>query len=316
MSDTKRLEYIDIAKGICMLLIMLGHCATGTPVRRSLFLITWIYSFHTTTFFVITGMLMAHIKEYDRPLKQVIFVNVKRLLLPYFIFQLLYMVWNCLANGMNFAFWMIKEVFILVDWDYASWFLLALFVSKTVVILIHKLCKDTKVTNSILMTVFFIGLVLTKANTEFAYGWLFRQMIRSLIGIGFIELGIILYSFDKYIDGKPVILISLVMSLLTSYLNGIVSTFNLRISNPILYTVSAVFGAIFVISISKVIKSGFFSFYGKESLLALGFHQIILRSFPFKSIFLWFVITPLTTLVMCIFAVLKKSLSLKGHTHH
>lgn len=306
MSNTKRLEHIDIAKGICMLLIMLGHCATGTPERHSIFLITWIYSFHTTTFFVITGMLMAHIKEYDRPFKQVMFVNAKRLLLPYFGFQCLYMVWFCIRNGMNNALWMFREIFLLVDWDYASWFLLVLFVSKTIVILIHKLCKDTKVTNIILMAVFFIGLVLTKSNKEFAFAWLFRQMIRSLIGIGFIEIGIVLYPFDKYIDGKTVIFLSLVMSLLTAYLNGIVSTFNLRISNPILYTISAVFGAIFTISISKVMKSRFFSFYGKESILALGLHQVILRSFPFKSIFLWFVITPLTTIGMYLFVILKR----------
>ena len=50
MNLTKRLDYIDIFKGICILLVVLGYCVSGIPHF-------YIYAFHVPLFFMISGYL-------------------------------------------------------------------------------------------------------------------------------------------------------------------------------------------------------------------------------------------------------------------
>lgn len=49
---------IDAAKGIAIILVVLGHVCTGIP-----WLVKWIYSFHMPLFFMISGYLREG-KEY------------------------------------------------------------------------------------------------------------------------------------------------------------------------------------------------------------------------------------------------------------
>ncbi len=56
----KRLEWIDIAKGIAIILVVLGH-ATGASIMGK-----YIYSFHMPLFFIISGMCFSKGK-YDFP---------------------------------------------------------------------------------------------------------------------------------------------------------------------------------------------------------------------------------------------------------
>lgn len=51
MSDKKRIEYIDVFKGIGILLMVIGHIGYGNIVR------TLIYGYHMPMFFFISGYL-------------------------------------------------------------------------------------------------------------------------------------------------------------------------------------------------------------------------------------------------------------------
>lgn len=48
---TKRIEYIDIARGMAMLLVILGHCFTSVDATLNKF----ILSFHMPLFFFLSG---------------------------------------------------------------------------------------------------------------------------------------------------------------------------------------------------------------------------------------------------------------------
>lgn len=50
----KRLEYIDIVKGIGIFLMVLGH--SYSEDNASL-IIKWLYSFHMPLFFIVSGVL-------------------------------------------------------------------------------------------------------------------------------------------------------------------------------------------------------------------------------------------------------------------
>lgn len=49
----KRVEWIDMAKGIGLLFVFLGHLKTP-------FLATWIYTFHMPLFFFLSGLVYNH----------------------------------------------------------------------------------------------------------------------------------------------------------------------------------------------------------------------------------------------------------------
>lgn len=50
--NNKRLDYLDVAKGIGILLVILGHCQLGRIGRAH----SLIYSFHMPLFFFISGV--------------------------------------------------------------------------------------------------------------------------------------------------------------------------------------------------------------------------------------------------------------------
>ena len=305
----KRLNFIDTAKGICMLLIILGHCVGQTDIRYNSFLITWIYSFHTTTFFIVTGMLMEHIKEYERPFAKSIISNAKRLLIPYFVFQILYSIWYCVMNGFSNIKWLLSDILLLVGWNYASWFLLALFIAKILTLTIYKTTKKKPIIYLLMITMFLIALLLCKLELNTPLYWIYQQGLRGLLGLGFIFIGIIFYHYKEYLNKTNILIVSLCISLISSFANSIVSIFFLVIGNPFLYVISAISGAIFILSLSHYIKNRFITFFSDESITAMGTHQLILWSFPFKSILLWFVVTPLTALAMYIVRIIKQHMN-------
>jgi len=89
----KRVTYLDLAKGIGIILVVLGHMENINAGLR-----TWISSFHMPLFFVISGMLIALKKEdlivtelnSKEGLKQLIAKKARGILIPYAWFSLIY----------------------------------------------------------------------------------------------------------------------------------------------------------------------------------------------------------------------------------
>ena len=54
--NNKRLDYLDVAKGIGILLVILGHCQLGRIGRAH----SLIYSFHMPLFFFISGVCFSN----------------------------------------------------------------------------------------------------------------------------------------------------------------------------------------------------------------------------------------------------------------
>lgn len=82
--EQKRLDYLDMAKGIGIFLVVLGHIEfiqEGT--------MKWIFSFHMPLFFVVGGVLF-RIKEEEKRLPGMTFVRKARgILIPYLSFSMI-----------------------------------------------------------------------------------------------------------------------------------------------------------------------------------------------------------------------------------
>lgn len=70
----KRIEYLDIARGIAIILMVIGH-VIGKNMARNL-----IFSFHMPLFIIVSGMFFR-----EKKIKDIIVNTIKKLILPYIV---------------------------------------------------------------------------------------------------------------------------------------------------------------------------------------------------------------------------------------
>jgi fucose 4-O-acetylase-like acetyltransferase len=114
--STERIEWIDIAKGIGIMLVVIGHL-----ISRDSYLGQFIGSFHMPLFFLLSGMCF-------RPEKYPTFLpflkkRVNQLLIPLLLFNLIIFLVDYLCFGFDKAF----EPFSEYHFHGAQWFIFVLF---------------------------------------------------------------------------------------------------------------------------------------------------------------------------------------------
>lgn len=77
----KRVEWIDILKGIGIFLIVWGHCGIGH------FAFSWFYHVHVPIFYIISGILLS-CKGYNISFMEQVKHSAKNLLFPYIGFSI------------------------------------------------------------------------------------------------------------------------------------------------------------------------------------------------------------------------------------
>lgn len=86
---SKRLDWIDIAKGIAIILVIVGHTVPNpSPLRHA------IFSFHMPVFFILAGYTFR-----PKPWGELLGGSVSRLLVPYLILALAWQVPTFLMSG-------------------------------------------------------------------------------------------------------------------------------------------------------------------------------------------------------------------------
>ena len=89
----KRYTEVDIARGVGILFVVLGHAIKQTQVSAGwIRVLTYIiYSFHMPLFFCLSGFVSSRILTMDRKQRQHFIADrAWRLLVPYFVIGLLY----------------------------------------------------------------------------------------------------------------------------------------------------------------------------------------------------------------------------------
>lgn len=150
---TKRLMWLDIAKGIACLLVIVGHTVSlESPLRH------YIFSFHMPLFFILAGFTFR-----PKPWREIVPSSVKRLLLPYL---LVFIIWDgrqllatpeafspqtLYSYAMMFLFASGTDV---VPFGYPAvgmiWFLAALFASRMIMNALARLADDKGLPFSVL----------------------------------------------------------------------------------------------------------------------------------------------------------------------
>ena len=130
MPTNQRLDYIDMAKGSAIALMVFGHTFStyqNTPIM------VWIYSFHMPVFFFLSGFMISRQKVVNSGQRISTFVQSRacRLLVPYAIIGFCYAPFKILLSkfaNKPYDVSTIWQMLIGINPDGELWFLYALFV--------------------------------------------------------------------------------------------------------------------------------------------------------------------------------------------
>ena len=280
--NSDRIHYIDTAKGIGILFVVIAHHLLGGDALRG-----WINSFHMPMFFMFTGFLMAHRNKTYKDDRQMIKEKAEHLLYPYFTFSILILVWYfvfyiILSNKPDEPLRYVLIKMVTTYGYHALWFLPALFFSTLLFLFINK-SQKSNLMFIILIIVggilgVFINIPITKKNL---FGWyILNYFTRIIIATGFIYLGSIWKFVDEKIQNKKIewvlIIVAFLCSVSLQYFNfNEVNLSSSRIGNPFLFYVLAVAGSVFIILLCKKLNlhSGILNFWGQNSLIIMAVHM-------------------------------------------
>lgn len=91
----ERLDYIDKAKGLLIMLAVVGHIWQAGVVHN------FIYAFHMPAFFVISGMLMRHTKSYEKTYSRFLIGRLYSFGVPFLFFEILGILTDILRHGVT-----------------------------------------------------------------------------------------------------------------------------------------------------------------------------------------------------------------------
>lgn len=270
---SNRLDYLDLSKGLAIILVVLGHIYQDNYIR------TWLYSFHIPLFFIISGMLLNYKNITNNNFLSILKTKIKSIMIPYFCFEVLnIIIW--FINNKEFTIsalrWNVIDTILLYAHG-TTWFLPCLFIAEIIFVTIRKTIKNDYFTiiTCVLITMLPFILNLGEGITLIVF--------RSCIALGFIGIGYFIYPIQKNINlSKIKISIIFCINIILCILNGRVDLYKITFNNVGLYFLCAFLGSISILMIFKNIKfNKSLSYFGKNSLIIMCVHNnliLILQS--------------------------------------
>ncbi len=208
----QRNDSLDIAKGIGIILVVLGH--TMSPVMEGHNIIEWLYSviytFHMPLFFFISGYVATKLVTQTTQKTELLKQRVIRLMIPYLTWAVIYLpMKTVMAQHVRFNDeykW--YSLFLGNNPDGQLWFLYVLFVLSVFMILFV-----TK-KNLIFFTFVFVTGSFLSALIPFSIGFTSITLTFSLYQAGFFFLGTMIstkFDYDKITKNTLVFILSLIV---------------------------------------------------------------------------------------------------------
>lgn len=307
-----RIDYIDITKGILILLVLVQHYSSAI---RSLGISTdfdngytaWhpaFLMFIMPCFFFVSG----YCSNFDIDCRSFYKKTLKCLVIPYVMFQLINCFLYMIAVEQELSF---KAFFSLVSHTpYTNlWFLIALFVSKVLVYNLKKLF-------SLIIVVFLTFILLVIAICLYRYKLLDNVLCfkNSLASCFFVAIGCYLKNepiqFQKAIYLGPFVYIPVLLILFVFHLPkpSLTAFIDVNLRTLPLFVLMSLSGTFAMLRLSQAIGNcAFFSFFGRNSLVVYGLHFIPLFCLVR---FFFHLISPVTLLYFLCMIIVVYSLEL------
>lgn len=260
-----RIIWIDICKGLAIVLVILGHTYRSNAIQN------WLYSFHMPLFFILSGWLRGNKGAADN----VSFVKKQALGLvwPFILFE-----------ALTYVYWLIIESHFR-EFDMGPlWFLVVLFLVEIICnwLIINKSKMCVSILALVFLFVFSLGCMYIARNSILAW------IPRTAGGMTFYLVGLLVSKYKKIFDiqhdiSKRNVVIcftaGLALTIPLSMYNGRVDMYNLISGNIIIYFIAALVGTAMLCSLSMIInKNNMLEFFGRYSILILCTHEPIKRA--------------------------------------
>ena len=285
MEQRKRVEYIDVAKGIAIWLVVIGH--TISSQYKGVMLNRWIYSFHMPLFFILSGYFFK-----ERAFKITLKKAVCGLLVPYFIINGIKCVVGALwgwspstildkyilpmlyGNGApkygDMVIFPVKAIGM-------TWFLLALFWCHILYYYMYRFSRELNISTWIpVIAVFLFGIELTKKV------WLPWSVQAGMGALLFYQIGVWMKKKDIFEkdwgnDRLGIYICAAVLWLLSVRYESIGMHANSYKGVGVI--IGAAVGTYFTVQFSKYLLKvpyigEFFRWCGNHSIIIYGFHAL------------------------------------------
>ena len=205
----KRIEYVDILKGIGIICVLLGHNLVVQDDGQLPEIMRYIiYSFHMPLFFFLSGYVFSTKVNWTNFIKK----KIKTIVVPMYIFSLVIMIFNILYYGLllgdnsliSFSNIKIKLVSNLLGLEIAGqqpilWFLPCLFSTQIILFVLIRLSgENDKKLIAMLAVLYCIGVINIKTvDIKFLF-----MIERSFIAVFFVGIGYIFKRNNKNLIEK------------------------------------------------------------------------------------------------------------------
>lgn len=264
----KRLDYIDAAKGIGILLMVLGHIWTDSCAK----IVIWLYSFHVPMFFILSGMVVKYTGNLDKkPLCEIIKRKCQQLLVPYIVFEILYVVLIGSRHSFNYDIlqWHWYDGLMLKPVNGPLWFLLCLLFVEIAFVCIHTFIKNDKLNCTVALILYIVPFLIKTDNAQASFA------ILCCTAYGFFSLGYYMFDFVKERELSWVKILSLLFAgVILAMINQKTNMYELNYKNPFLYSINAFITSMALVFLFKRVRIKFLEFWGKNSIVMLALHVL------------------------------------------
>ncbi len=304
----RRVEEFDVAKGIGILLVVIGHNIPQGSLHE------FIYSFHMALFLVVSGLVIKHESLMNlKTVRQIAFKDRK--MLAYFLFySLIYILFDLVVRVL-----LLKSASLhLIFWDFYQtvtffgisvlWFISALFLAK--VLAIRILANEFRLSiNVLIILIILIGIggvnyimpsYIGMSGLKLVGYYPVVAITRTLLMVAFLMMGYLLRPvilffviLNKSYVGAVLCASLLVLNALFSPYTGTVDYHYLLLGNVPVTLVLGLTGSIGVLGLSSLIVKASvgakaFVFFGKNSLFVMVTHEYFLLYGTGNLLIRWF----------------------------
>lgn len=289
MTESNRIDYLDMAKGIGILLVIIGHISyVSEPVRQ------YISSFHMPLFFVISGILLYYKQEETGSLRDFVGRKFKGLMIPYYFFSLcVLLIESARIIWKNANTWenVLRQAFqsLCLQGVSVLWFLPALFIAEIVFLCLRKNFKSlwTVVFLIVLCFVTYCGSLFVQEHfgasgnlkAELCYDVLsmfFRNLFCvSFVGIGYYFAFLWLDRNGSWRTELPLTIILFVFTGVILKLNGAVDLRGMNLGILLWFIIGGCLGSVFVILLCRLLTKVQIKFLHRV-LIFLGCNSLLI----------------------------------------
>lgn len=282
-----RIAWIDGAKGLGIILIVLGHLAS---VEQPSAFYVYIYAFHVPLFFFVSGLTL---KPGSRPVGAMLADKTRTLLVPYLCYALLGYLFYLAGYAAAQAAGLAIDQFGYGPWrplwgvlygtlgegrlvNTPMWFVVALFCTFVIGYLINTFVRPMALRWALVLVLAAAGIVASRHGT---WPW---SLPSALVGLVFFQAGhthAVHGRWPPSARGAAAWFVPLFALTLASGVNGFVTLADMVLGHPLLYAIFAFAGTYATVLLVQALgpRAHWLAWIGQHSMAIMVIHMLIIR---------------------------------------